>query len=136
MSYGTDLSTFAGGPGAEPDLDPMFEVIEGPRVVLENCARRLMTDNGSLEDAPEYGYNLTNQVGRRMSPVAKLRMGADIEAELIKEDGVQAVKVLDFAQGQRGRWELRIRFTLASGTFTSVFGVTNSIVEILRTTKS
>lgn len=60
LDYGTDFSTAVIGPDGRMDIDPMFRVISGPRVVLEAVARRLQTPRGMLEDDPGFGVDITS----------------------------------------------------------------------------
>ena len=84
-SYGSDVSTFVADGEDGFGLDPLMAEITGPRVVLEACARRLMTPRGSLLSAPDYGYDLLGKLSGRMSALARERIGSDISAELLRD---------------------------------------------------
>jgi hypothetical protein len=129
-TYGTDLSTYAGG---VLDIDPLLPVLTTSRTVLESCVRRLTTPRGFLRWAPDYGYDLRSKLGQRMSPIARARMASDIVAELERDERVRAAEVQEFSDQGNGRWRLRIGVRLAEGPFTLVVQASTLTVELLRT---
>lgn len=133
-SYGSDVSTFVADGEGLFGLDPLMAEITGPRVVLEACARRLMTRRGILRGSPEYGYDLTTRIGARVSAVGRERMKAAIEEELEKDERVQRARVVKFTAAS-GTYQLTIGIILATGAFTLVLAVDAVTVEILRADK-
>ncbi len=133
-AYGSDISTFAADGEDGFGLDPLMAPITGPAVVLEACARRLMTRRGSLRGAPDYGYDLTTRIGARVSAVGLERMKAAIEAELEKDERVKRAKVTKFTRDGE-TYRLTIGIVLATGSFTLVLKVDSVTVEILRADK-
>lgn len=131
--YGSDISTFQAS-GAV-DVDPSLATHDGARVILELCARRLMTPRGFLEDAPDAGYDLMGQMAARMSPLKRQRMRADIRAELIRVQGVLDVVVADFVDLGGGAWRIPISVRLAEGPFSLVLQASNLDVALIRADK-
>jgi hypothetical protein len=133
-SYGSDISTFVADGEDGFGLDPLMAEMTGPRVVLEACARRLMTRRGSLRGAPDYGYDLTTRIGARVSNVGLERMKGAIEAELEKDERVARCNVTKFSR-EGDTYRLTIGVVLATGAFTLVLKVDSVTVEILRADK-
>lgn len=133
LNFGSDLSTFSNvGQG----LDPTFTIIEGARVVLEACARRLMTPRGFFDRWPEYGYDLRANIGRKLTNVTRQRINRDIEAELDKDDRVRATRVDEWVDLGAGAYRIHISITLASGpTFPMVLKVSSLTLELLQSVK-
>ena len=131
-AYGSDLSTFQVD---GVDLDPIMPLITGPRVVLEACARRLMTPRGSLLSAPDYGYDLLGKLSGRMSALARERIGSDISAELLRDERVLSAKVTEFSDQGLGSWRIRIAIGLATGPFTLVISASSLTLTLLQADK-
>ncbi len=129
MDFGSDFSTFQ--PDGTVDLDPLFPLLTSERVALEDCARRLMTPRGFLKGLPNYGLDLRSKLGMRMSATAKIRLGAEIEAQLLLSERVQAIRIVEFADRGQGRYRLRIKVTLATGPFDLVVEASALTVELL-----
>lgn len=127
--YGEDVSVFYGG---TLGLDPTGGLISGERLVLEDCAKRLMTQPGTLKD-PSYGYDLLSKVGARVSAVGMARISAHIKEQLKLDQRVFDVPVVTITDGGGGQWTVSIGITLASGDFDLVLGVSNLTMTILRT---
>lgn len=135
--FGSDVSTFRGGVAG---LDPNFTIIREERAVIEAAARRLMTRRGSLPHAPEAGYDLTEKIGARVTPVMVARLKADVREELMKDERVLDARVEDLT-GTVMAWSMRVALTLASGPFSLVFrvtpeSVTADIATLLRSSRS
>jgi hypothetical protein len=131
-AYGTDVSTFVTVDGVT-GLDPLFAELSGERVVLERCARRLMTSAGQLPGAPEFGFDLARILGKRIeSATAKARLKARIADELLKDEAVLAVGVVDLVTTGDFAWQLTLRIELATGPFRLVLGIADVTVAILR----
>ena len=128
--YGTDWSTYDSVTGA-PSLDPAGALIEGPRVVLERCARRLMTQNGALVGAELFGLDLMTYAGKRLTPIARARIKAEVEAELARDEAVQRARVVSITETAAGSFAMRIQIELVTGTLSLVLTAPQLTVEIL-----
>lgn len=128
--YGSDWSTFDPVTGA-PSLNPAGALITGPRVVLERCARRLMTQNGALVGAESFGLDLMTYAGKRLTPIARARIKAEVEAELARDEAVQRARVVSIDEGSAGSFAMRIQIELATGTLSLVLTAPQLTVEIL-----
>lgn len=131
--YGSDISTFQAS--GSVDIDPTLQPYEGPRVVLELCARRLMTPRGFVDDAPDAGYDLMSQMAARMNAVKRQRVRADIRAELIRVQGVLDVVVSDFVDVGGGAYRIPISVRLAEGPFSLVLQASTLDVALIRADK-
>lgn len=129
--YGSDLSTFSGS-GNSIGLDPLGTPITGPRVVLEAVARRLMTPRGSLPGFPQYGFDLMGLLGKRLTPVAKKRIEADIVAECEADERVLKATIVEFVETSKDQYRLRIALQLTEGPFALVLSVSQVTVELLQ----
>lgn len=130
IDYGSDISTF-GASGVE--VDPLFPFISGPTAVLQACARRLMTPLGFFDKYPTYGYDLREQLGRRMTPITIARMKPEIQKQLELDERVRRAEVVDFFENgaNTGVFIMRIRITLAEGPFTLVLQASSLTVDVL-----
>ena len=128
--YGSDWSTFDPTTGA-PSLNPAGALIEGPRVVLERCAKRLTTQKGALVGAESFGLDLMTYAGKRLTPIARARIRAEVEAELARDEAVQRARVVSIDEGSAGSFVMRIQIELATGTFSLVLAAPQLTVEIL-----
>jgi hypothetical protein len=125
--YGDDISTF----GDDGSIDIDFErVIEGPRVVLENVARRWTMSRNALPWAPPEGENVLRAVNADKSPAELYRLGARLEAEALQERGVLGVAVNAELRPDGG---LRVagRIDLAEGSFPLVVDTGRAAVVLL-----
>lgn len=128
--YGSDWGTFDPVTGA-PSLDPAGALITGPRVVLERCAKRLTTQKGALVGAESFGLDLMTYAGKRLTPIARARIKAEVEAELARDEAVQRARVVSIDEGSAGSFVMRIQIELATGTFSLVLTAPQLTVEIL-----
>jgi phage baseplate assembly protein W len=85
QTYGIEWSTFSAG---VPDLDPTFSLFGGDALVVEAAARRLITPRGSLPGCPDYGYDLTQHVQARLSPVKLAQIRTAVISEITKDERV------------------------------------------------
>lgn len=128
-AFGSEWSTFVGG---VPDLDPLFGEISGQRSVQENCARRLMTPNGSLDDDKNFGFDIRTYSSARMTALKKARLKAGIETELRKEQRVLAASVISITiTPSSNSMHIVISVTGANGPFPLVLAVDAVSVKIL-----
>lgn len=91
--YGSDFTTFVTG---RPDIDPRFLLIETSRVVAETCARRLLTPRGSLVGDPDFGFDLRDYLGARITNVQRARIVSGVEEEMRKDERVARARVVEF----------------------------------------
>jgi hypothetical protein len=133
--FGSDLSTFTST--GEVDIDPLFASIDGPRAVLEDCARRLMTPAGFFPRYPDFGFDLRAKLASRINAVTRMQIGNSIEAELLKEERVLQAKVVEFIEDppRSNSWRIRISITLAEGPFVLVLQASQLNVTVLETSK-
>ncbi len=129
-TYGEDVSVFYQG---DQDIDPTGELISGPRRVLEACAKRLMTVQGTMFWDPDYGYDLLGRVGARVSSVGIERIRSGIREQLLLEEAVQAVPTIEFATVATGQYRVTIGVTLAEGPFALVLSVNTLTSKIVST---
>lgn len=129
--YGSDISSFAGIGGAL-GVDPLMPLISGPRVVLEDVARRFMTVRGSIPNAPDFGFDLISLAGKRMNAVQIERLRSEIENEAEKDQRVLSAKVVEFVETGRTSFRMGLSLKLASGPFTLTLAVADVTLTILQ----
>lgn len=96
--YGSDVSTFVVNPDGVLDLDPTFTIITGTQVLAEACARRLMTERGTLAYDESYGLDLRDWLQMAVSASSEssrsapsiFALKASIEAECTKDERVES----------------------------------------------
>ena len=130
--FGTDFSTFTAS--GTVDIDPRMPLIGGPELVLQVCARRLMTPSGFFRRYPDFGFDLRTKLGSRMSLVARIQLQNAIENELLKEERVKKCKA-EMTEESPNNFKIRISITLAEGPFTLVLQASSLTVEILEISK-
>jgi phage baseplate assembly protein W len=126
-TYGLEWSTFTAG---VPDLDPTFSLFGGEMLVVEAAARRLITPRGSVPGAPDYGYDLTQHIQARLTPVKLAQIRTAVIAEVTKDERVASADC-DCAAINGG---LRVRVTVATKvqSYAFVLNVSQVSVEFLR----
>jgi hypothetical protein len=72
------------------DLDPSMREVQGRIALAQACARRLQTPRGRLIDDPDYGYDLTDEIGDDLSPSDIARIASSVDAEMLKDERVLA----------------------------------------------
>lgn len=129
--YGYDWTTYW-RPDGQPDLDPNFATISGPRVVLEAVARRLITPRGSMLDR-EYGYDLRGLLQATLTTADTARIQAEIEAECLKDERVDTADVTVQLPLATGEMVITIQLSLSQqvSPFTLVFTLTADGVNII-----
>lgn len=75
------------------DLDPMFGLVSGLRVVAQAVYRRLSTPRGMLIDAPDYGFDVRSLLHRGMTPEERAAIPGMIRAEVVKDERIQSAEV-------------------------------------------
>lgn len=125
--YGTDVATF-------PDLDLTFSPMSGTRVMVESCARRLLTPRGSLLGSPDYGIDLRAALLDVMDKAAAEGVKTAIEQELLKDERIASVTAdvqFDFATSTL---TVKVAATLSSASsFAFTLNVSNLDVTLLQT---
>lgn len=90
----TDISTYVVNDEGLPDLDPLFAVVtDEHQVKAEHVARRLETDLATLEDDPEYGYNLARRLSQRADDAFTFQVTSKVAAQAKLEEGVLSAAV-------------------------------------------
>lgn len=128
--YGIDCSTFVGG---KADLDPRFATIDTTLLVAEACARRLITPRGSLIGDPEYGFDLREFLGARITNVTRARIIAGVEAECRKDERVDSARVVQaqLPTAADSRLTLRVAIVVSAETLQFVLSVDRLTAEVL-----
>ena len=120
--YGYDVSTF-------PDLDPMFTLVTGPRVVAEAVMRRFMTPRGGLVDAPDYGLDLRARINGKLMPGDIARLQADLEAEAEKDERVLSATATVTAVPSTMSMRVSVQLETAAGPFTLVMLASSATIQ-------
>lgn len=130
--YGVDFSTYWNKETGQPDLDPNFVPIRGPRVVMEAVCRRLITPRKSMLDK-NCGYDLRKLLQATLTSAAVARIQAEIEAECLKDERIEAADVTVQLPLATGELVIRIDLSLAeqSEPFILVFVLTTDNVKII-----
>lgn len=122
--HGTDIAGFA-------YLSPLFGLASG-RVNLANAlARRLTTPAGTLDDHPEYGYDIRQFLNDDFTPTKAAAVRASVKAQCELDERVQSVRV-DFSIVQ-GIATLRLSVEDDDGPFDLVLrvdGVSAALLEV------
>lgn len=116
-----DFSTFV-SPSGLPDLDPSWTPIEGPRTVLEHCARRLITTPGQYDD-PEWGFDISTYLNAALLNSEFAGLVAAVKNEVLQVEGVDTVDVTVVDPSEAGVLTLTVSVTLLDqdGDFYFVF---------------
>lgn len=114
-AYGPDITTWAEAGQTEPDLDPFFTEIDGPRCLVEGLARRLCSPRGSLDGSPNDGEDVRMRLGRPMTARELFDLRVAIQREAAKDERIaQAFASLD--------WQARDSRLVIGGTIVPVVG--------------
>jgi len=89
VDYGSDISTFVGTGG----LDPDFRIISGPRVVAESVARLWLTPRGSLITDPDAGVDLRELLGAEIDDAVLANWRAKLVIEAKRDPRVKTCSV-------------------------------------------
>ncbi len=111
------------------DLDLTGAVVSGRRLLLEACARRLITDRGTLIDDPNYGYNLTAWVNADIGPGDIDSIQSGINAECLKDERVIACS--STVAVASSIMSVSIALVDGDGPFTLVLKVSDVTIELL-----
>lgn len=122
--YGFDINT----PGCL-DLDPAFASIAGTDAVLQAAVRGLSTAQGSLPDAPEWGYDLRAHLNdHETSPRL---IASAVETQVLRDERVRRASATVTVDAATGALAVSLVLVLAEGTFRLVLAVTAVSVELL-----
>lgn len=120
--FGKDLSCVS-------DFTATMSTVSGRRLVAESIARRLQTPRGRLIKHPNYGFDLSGELGDDLSPSDIARIKAGAEAECVKEERVLSATVaLTFLAGTLA---VVIALTDAAGPFSLVLAVSAVSVTLV-----
>lgn len=116
MDYGTDILVGFDAHG-QPDLDPRFALVSGPRAVALAVARRLCTTAGDLPGHPDYGHNVGALLRARMTPqvLSALRQAVQLQAEADERVRAARVDVTTATSGNQVALRLSVQLTLTTG---------------------
>ena len=64
--------------------------VSGVRVIAESVFRRLSTPRGTVANAPTFGYDLSGYLGAVGGRIGAVALPAIVEAEVLKDDRIQA----------------------------------------------
>jgi hypothetical protein len=102
-NFGTDVSTYH-----DMDLDGTFSLIGGSRLLFEYALRRLEADPGDLEEVPDWGVGIYNQINGPMGNRDLERLASRISVQLADDDRIQSVDVVPSFNHQTRTLFLRI----------------------------
>jgi hypothetical protein len=93
LGYGHDLSCLS-------DLTSDMAEVDGRILLGQALARRLQTPRGGLIDDPDYGYDITGEIGDDMDARKIAKIATRIDAECLKDPRVfSSDTVTTFASG-------------------------------------
>lgn len=114
---GTDVSTYVTGQ-SKPGVSPQYATITGPRTVVEQLARALETERGSLFWDPGFGFDVRGFLNETIDAraIAKIRAGALEQAR--RDDRIKAARVSVTVSGPLDSQTISVAFvlTLADGS--------------------
>lgn len=76
------------------DLTSTMSTVSGRRCLGEAIARRLQTPRGRLAKHPNYGFDLTGELGDDLSPADIARIQDGVEKECVKDERVFSATAL------------------------------------------
>ncbi len=127
--YGSDLSTYANPASGVADLDPTWQVITGPLVVIQRVARKLMTPTGSMLKQG-WGYDLRAVLQASLTAAQIGAIRGIIEDQVTQEPEVESAAVTITYTLQVKRLDIVVLITLITGeTFPLVFKLTPDRVQ-------
>src|ERR1700753_3422584 len=127
--YGSDFSTYANPASGIADLDPTWQVITGPLVVVQRIARKLMTPTGSMLKAG-WGYDLRSALQGSLTPAQIGALRGIIADQVSTEPEVDDVAVTITYTLQVKQLDIVVLVTLITGeSFPLVFTLTPDRVQ-------
>jgi hypothetical protein len=132
--YGIDITTWAKPGQTEPDLDPNFTIIPetSKRCVTETVARALCTPRGSMEDAPNNGYDLRSRLNSKWMRRDLFNVQTSSEGEALKDERVYSASASIKWNARSRQLDVRLIVDCMVGSFPLVLAISDVSVEILR----
>lgn len=124
--YGLDISMSP----AATDMDAMLGFVSGRRCLSEALARRLQTPRGRLIDDPDYGYDLTGELGDDLGTGDLARIASLAAQECAKDERV--ISAQGNATLTAGTLTVAIQVQDGAGPFTLVLAVSDVTVALLQ----
>lgn len=108
----------------------------GVQLVAEAAYRRLSTSRGTLfggDEEANYGFNLEDLIGTLTTPSAAAAVPGQIEAELLKDERINAVQATCVQQtnGPAVAWLITVTAQTDAGPFKLVLSINDVTVELL-----
>ena len=123
---GTDVSTF-------PAFDGTGRTISGVRALAECSLRRLTTEEGTLEYAPDFGYDLRDLLNEDLDERDLRRHEVRAALELEKDERIARADVSMTLDAATSTLSVRITGTLASGAdYEFVLRIDQVSAEVLK----
>lgn len=119
IDYGSDIAGL-------DDLDPFFQTRSGGDQVRESIARRFLTPSDG-----ENGYDLREWWGEVIDEESLSRLRSDVEAECLKEERVEDVKVFTAFDPRDRSLRIWVKPEGAFETFTLVFRLSDTDLTVL-----
>lgn len=126
------MADFGMDVGGVTDIDPTFRRISGGMVLATSLLRRFRTRRGSLEWAPDDGFDLRLLLSRAISDAEIPLLQKQIALEAEKDERVQSADCLLEINARAESMKVTILADTAQGPFPLVFTVDKLSVEILR----
>ncbi len=125
--YGTDIACDGS------DLDPMFPLVTGRRVLTNALARRFATPRGALFYDPSYGLDLREYVNEALAPADVADLQRDIEAQALADERVASCAVALAFNAAARTLAVTLALVDAEGPFRLVLAVDAVTVAVLAT---
>lgn len=124
---GTDISCV-------DDLAPSFATVSGTLALSQAIARRLITPRGGLFYDEDYGIDLRAYLnaGIARGTGFAFRLGAQIEAECLKDERVETVAAAVTFDDANEKLTVALNGVASTGPFRLTLSVTSLTVELLR----
>lgn len=124
----SDFSTFVDP--SNPDLDPNWTPIGGPRAVAEHVMRRWITIPGEMHD-DNYGAGLLRYINASMLPVEVAALQAELKDQAKQCEGVDDINV-QLLRNDQGLVAVQGNMTLKNGTsWRYVFGLSTDTIQLI-----
>lgn len=124
--YGLDIAMNSTATG----MDPMLGTVSGRRCLSEALARRLQTPLGRLIDDPNYGYDLTSELGDDLGPGDLARIASQAASECLKDERV--IGCTGTATLAEGTMTVGLVVVDGKGPFRLVLAVSDVTVALLQ----
>lgn len=125
--YGRDTSTRFTSRGARVDYG---RLVSGKRLLAEACLRRLITERGTVLDAPNYGFPIVNLLGQAQTAAGRAAIPGLVRLELQKDARVDSVDVrVTVDESRRPSIALLLEITV-TGVETGPFDLVVSVDEL------